>query len=286
MKQLFLFMAALCCAVSMSAADKYVVAGVEALCGSHWNTTDENNLMTEANGVYTKVYANVPVGKNYQFKVVKNGSEWFGDATDGNVTFNVTAACDVTITFKPASKEITVTGAGVKLPTDLTIDAICAVGAGTDAWLNGANWDVAAAANKMAEVSPKVYQITYAGVPAGEYKVKFAANGSWADNWGHADDKNSITETTEIDAKYNGSDINIKHIFAQADITLKIDLTDFNYPKKTGGKISITITEKAETSALENTEADSNVARKIVENGQIYILRDGVRYNIFGAQVQ
>ncbi len=284
MKKLSLFLAALCCAFTLSAADTYVVAGVEALCGSNWNATDQNNLMTEANGVYTKVYANVPVGTGYQFKVVKNGLEWFGDATGGNVTFNVTVACDVTITFKPAAKEITVTGAGVKLPTDLTVDAMYAVGNGAGAWLNGANWDVAAAANKMTEVSPKVYQIAYTGVPAGTYEVKFAANGSWTDNWGY---EGTISESVEdYDAAYNGGNIKISHTLESADITLELDLTAFSYPTKAGAKFSVTITQKGETSALENTEADSNVARKIVENGQIYILRDGVRYNIFGAQVQ
>ncbi len=39
------------------------------------------------------------------------------------------------------------------------------------------------------------------------------------------------------------------------------------------------------TTALENTTANTVKARKVVENGQIYILKDGVKYNIFGAVV-
>ncbi len=39
------------------------------------------------------------------------------------------------------------------------------------------------------------------------------------------------------------------------------------------------------TSNLDNVQVESNKATKIIENGQVYILRDGVKYNIFGAQV-
>ncbi len=283
MKKLSLLFAAFCCAITISAADTYIVAGVEALCGSNWSATDENNLMTESGGVYTKVYANVPIGKTYLFKVVKNGSEWIGDATGNNVTFEVTQACDVTITFNPSSKEIAVTGAGVHLPTDLEISGIYAVGNGSGNWLNGESWNPAAEANKMTEVSPKVYQITYAAVPAGSYEVKFAANGSWADSWGY---DGTISESVEdYDAAYNGGNIKISHTLESADITLELDLTAFNYPTKAGAKFSVTIKEHSDISALENVEMKQE-ARKVIENGQIYIIRDGVRYNMLGAEVK
>ncbi len=38
----------------------------------------------------------------------------------------------------------------------------------------------------------------------------------------------------------------------------------------------------SESTALENTTAETVKARKIMENGQVYILRDGVRYTILG----
>ncbi len=232
-----------------AAADTYVVAGVEALCGSNWSATDQNNLMTEANGVYTKVYTNVPVGKNYQLKVVKNGNDWIGDATGNNVTFHIIEACDVTVTFNPTTSEITVTGTGVTLPTGLEIEAIYAVGNGNGAeWLNGANWDQAAAANKMAEVSPFVYQIAYTGVPAGNYELKFAANGAWTDSWGAVGDYTISSSIEDYDAAYKGGNIKINNTFAKADITLEIDLSKFDYATKTGAKFSLTITEqKVET---------------------------------------
>ncbi len=44
--------------------------------------------------------------------------------------------------------------------------------------------------------------------------------------------------------------------------------------------------DDGQTSALEQTSVEKSTAIKIIENGQVYILRDGIRYNLFGAQVQ
>ncbi len=57
---------------------------------------------------------------------------------------------------------------------------------------------------------------------------------------------------------------------------------------KTNGQIRVTAFEvvySGEATALENVATEKASARKIVENGQVYILRDGVKYNIFGAVV-
>lgn len=78
--------------------DTYVVAGVADLCGSEWSATDENNKMTENDGVYSITYTGVAPG-NYELKVVKNGATWIGDASGNNVSFTVTEECDVTVTY-------------------------------------------------------------------------------------------------------------------------------------------------------------------------------------------
>ncbi len=44
--------------------------------------------------------------------------------------------------------------------------------------------------------------------------------------------------------------------------------------------------DEGQISALEQTSVEKSNAVKIIENGQIYILRDGIRYNALGAQVQ
>ena len=69
-----------------------------------------------------------------------------------------------TVTFNPATNEITVTGDGVKMVTDLEINSITVVGNGENSWLNGVAWGVDAEVNHMTKIADKVYQITYTGI--------------------------------------------------------------------------------------------------------------------------
>ncbi len=59
----------------------------------------------------------------------------------------------------------------------------------------------------------------------------------------------------------------------------------FTLVENEDGTLTLSFTT-ADTSDLEYNIVNPSKARKIVENGQIYILRDGVRYNVLGAQVQ
>ncbi len=223
--------------------DSYVVAGTEGLCGSNWDGADTNNAMTSNGDVYTKVFTAVAVGE-YQFKVVRNGADWIGDATGNNVSFQVVSACDVTVTYNSVTGEITVSGDGVAMVTELEVNYICAVGNGSGAWLNGSAWDPAANANKMTEISDGVYQITYSNVESSDnYQVKFAANGSWGDNWGA-----SSYEPAEgtCEAVYNSSNnIIVKVTPELANVTLTLDLTGFDYATKTGATYTVEIAEAA-----------------------------------------
>ena len=148
-------------AVSTFAADTatYVVAGTENLCGVSWKGDYEEAadcvMTAKGDGTYEKVFANVaPTTEPIQFKVVENTAEgelvWIGDSTGNNITFNVTVACDVTVTFNPETQEIKVAGDGVELVTNLAIDAMYAVGNAadeTDPWLNGVAWQPNAEVN-------------------------------------------------------------------------------------------------------------------------------------------
>ena len=221
----------------------YTVAGDAGLCGSVWDPTDAANKMDLKDGLNTITYQNVAAG-SYSFKVTDGSwaNSWGKDGTDQNVQFNVTEACDVPITFNADTKEIDVSGTSVSVPTELVIDSMYAVGNGSGAWLNGESWNAAAAANKMTETSSGVYEITYRQVPKGEgYEVKFAANGKWADSWGGT----YTTSGEAADAAYNGSNIALTVEPDYADVTLKLDLTGFDYGTKQGAKVTITIKEVA-----------------------------------------
>ena len=256
-------------AISVSAADTtYVVAGAEELCGVLWKGSPEEapaNVMTDnGDGTYTKVFTNVQPASGLTLKVVENGADgsqnWIGDATGNNITFNVTVASDVTVKFDSSTKEITVTGDGVQFVTNLDIKSINAVGNGDPedaAWLNGAAWDPAA--NPMTEVSEKVYEITFKNVTKFDnYQVKFAANGGWTDSWGGAAENFTPESGVEFDAAYNGENLTVNVPYEFADVTLKLDLTNFDYATKAGAKATVTVTEvstPAETTEIATTEA-------------------------------
>ena len=255
-------------AISVSAADTtYVVAGAEELCGVLWKGSPEEapaNVMTDnGDGTYTKVFTNVQPASGLTLKVVENGADgsqnWIGDATGNNITFNVTAASDVTVKFDSSTKEITVTGDGVQFVTNLDIDSINAVGNGDsddEAWLNGAAWDPTA--NPMTEVSNKVYEITFKNVTKFDnYQVKFAANGKWTDSWGAAVENFTPESGVEFDAAYNGENLTVNVPYEFADVTLKLDLTNFDYATKLGAKATVTVTDTS--TQVETTEADTTV---------------------------
>ena len=237
-------------------AGSYYVAGVAALCGSEWAADDAANLLTwnGEKGLFEKVYTAVPVG-TYQFKITDGtwDNTWGKDGQ--NYTFEVTAVCDVTITFDPNSKAVKAEGVNVAAVTTLEIASITAVGGGKGAFLNGKSWDVAAAANHMT-ASGQVYTITYAGVAAGTYEVKFAANDSWNDNWGS---NGSAYAGGTAEAVYNGQNIKFT-VKEPADITLKLDLTGFKYADKNGAKYSIDMvpvaTEPEETEPAPSEPVD------------------------------
>ena len=239
MKKILLMLVALIAtSFSAMAEDIYIVAGSEELCGTVWDGTDLNNKMTDnGDGTYSKTFTNVAVKNGYQFKVVKNSEEWYGDEADNNITFNVTTACDVTITFNATTFKSTVTGTGVQAYV-FNVEKVVAVGNGVGAWLNGADWVVDADANKMTQVADKVYEISFDNVPVGEedYMVKFATNGSWADNFG------GIFEASgkESDAMYNSGNITF-NLEKAGTVTLRLDLSKFDYATRTGAKFVVTL---------------------------------------------
>lgn len=238
MKKILLMLVALIAtSFSAMAEDIYIVAGSEELCGTVWDGTDHNNKMTDnGDGTYSKTFTNVAAKNGYQFKVVKNGVEWYGDEADNNITFNVTTACDVTITFNTTTFKSTVTGTGVQAYV-FNVEKVVAVGNGVGAWLNGANWDPNADVNKMTEVADKVYEIAFDNVPVDEgYMVKFVTNGSWADNFGGFFEASG----KESDAMYNSANITFD-LEKAGTVKLRLDLSKFDYATRTGAKFVITL---------------------------------------------
>ena len=241
-------------------ATQYVVAGVESLTGYEWQGSPAlapENVMTKSGDVYTKTFTAVPVGKSYQLKVVANtGDEqkWIGlDGTDNNVTFDVETACDVTVTFDPATNKITVTGDGVKMVTDLEVNSITVVGNGEDNWLNGVAWGVDAEVNHMTQVSDKVYQIKYENIESADdaYQFKFAANDDWAASWG-LPEQSATPIGEEFDLAFNGQNMLLNTVSAGfeedslVDVTITLDITNFDYSTRSGAKATVKVEPSTE----------------------------------------
>lgn len=238
MKKILLMLVALIAtSFSAMAEDIYIVAGSEELCGTVWDGTDHNNKMTDnGDGTYSKTFTNVAAMNGYQFKVAKNGTEWYGDEAGNNITFNVTTACDVTITFNATTFKSTVTGTGVQAYV-FNVEKVVAVGNGVGAWLNGVDWDPNADANKMTQVADKVYEIAFDNVPVDEgYMVKFATNGSWTDNFGGFFEASG----KESDAMYNSGNITF-NLEKAGTVKLRLDLSKFDYATRTGAKFVVTL---------------------------------------------
>ena len=121
---------------------------------------------------------------------------------------------------------------------EVKFNSITAVGNGDENWLNGANWDPAAAANHMTETAPNVYEITYTGIAAYDhYWVKFAADDGWTDNWG-AEDSTSLSGN----AVYNEAGIEFSVETDNSTVKIVLDLSKYDPDTKTGATYSVTIT--------------------------------------------
>ena len=229
--------------------------------------------MTEnGDGNYEKVFTNVAVGNGYQFKIVKNDTEWIGvgDTGNDNFTFNVTKECDVTVTYNPTTNEITATGEGVVIPKELVVDHITVVGNGEDAWLNGKDWKVDAEVNHMTQVSDKVYQIKYEDIESADdaYQFKFAANDDWAASWG-LPEQSATPIGEEFDLTFNGQNMLLNTVsagFAEdslVDVTITLDITNFDYSTRTGAKATVKV--EPSTPAVDNLtiNATSNICQAI-----------------------
>ncbi|MBO5085944.1 MAG: hypothetical protein IJY67_03975 [Paludibacteraceae bacterium] len=189
MKKFTFFFAALL--ISMTAFADYYVAGTSALCGSTWSCDDANNKMTLTDGVYVKLYANVPAG-SHEFKVT-NGtwdvSKGYGnvDATtstpgygdnNGNITFTLQSATNITISYNETTDKVTLKAEGLDKFGEFVITSYSIVG---NFPCFGGDWSPENTGNNMVEGSNGVWTKSYENVAleAKAYEYKVAANNTW-----------------------------------------------------------------------------------------------------------
>ena len=261
MKKTLAVLLTVCMVVSMFALAAVTVS-VGAVAGEIWSVMGSFNEWTidyemtdNSDGTYTVAIENVASG-DYLFKVRKDRS-WDVSYGKGDANYDFTVegveSTTVTITFDSDTHEITVSGEGVK-KSEHNIKKIVAAGNGSQSssFLNGETWKPGADVNKMTEIESNVYQITYRDVAAGNYEFKFAANGSWIINWGSAVDS-EVTINEWNNAVWNSTD-NIKFTLdSEEDVTLVLDLTEFDPETNSGAKYKIIVGNEPEPSTQPTT---------------------------------
>ena len=228
--------------------DVYTLAGTSNFIDTAWEPTPDDYVMTKgSDGIYKITVPSVTAieGEIYQVKVVQfvggdpENPIWHGkDGGDGNVDFGLSKDCDVTVTYDPNTKAITVTGAGVTEPS-YALEYVTAAGSGYGNFLNGVNWDPTEESNRLTMVSPNVYEITYEEVDANtDLQFKFAANGGWVQNWGYTGD---VAFDTPTEAHFDGGNIvvNYESINDYFDLTIRLDLTKWDAEKRTGATFTV-----------------------------------------------
>ena len=104
--------------------------------------------------------------------------------------------------------------------------------------------------------------------------------GNWAVEFGAPTPETVWEINKEYTLALKGSDFNAidnKHIFEDCTIRLVVDYENV--------EVKITIMSETLPSAVEDVVLP-NTTTKVIENGQMYIIRDGVRYNALGGVVK
>ena len=252
----------------------YTVAGSSAaIFGTTWDAANTANDMTKGgDGVYSIVYTDVQPEDAIQLKVVEDHSwdhAWGDKETGDNYTFNVVEACDVTVTFDPATETVNVTGEGVTQDIGIKAYSVIAVGNGEDTYLNGVNWDPSDTANAMTEVATDVWEMTMEDIYAFDnYNIKFAVNSiddqgnptsnPWAHNFG-SEVEQLYPTGEELDAVYNGKNCIFEVEEDGSTVKLQLDLRNFDFKTKSGAKMTITVTAPQPAVKIGDINGDGSV---------------------------
>ena len=136
-------------------------------------------------------------------------------------------------------------------------------------------WDCKEA-QRFEKIDDNTYELLVAEFGA-DFKVVY---GNWAVEFGAPAEDAYWKVNEEYTCAFKGGNIhsvNDKDVYIDCTIRLVVD-----YEK---AEVKITIESETVPSAVEDVVAPNTVT-KVIENGQMYILRDGVRYNALGGVVK
>lgn len=243
----------------------FTVAGVEIIFGNNWSVDDTNNdMVKQEDGTYKWEKQNVTLNAGeYTYKVVVN-HDWKPELMgDQIITVATSGLQDITITYNAntntASYTVTLVKEEVVVPTIQV--------AGSFFELVEGNWAI----KDLTPAEDKSIASIKVTMEAGTYEFKVIKDGSWLGNNGTMERSNCTNWN------FYGNEGNAK---LSADV--KGDYT-FTWTYETNA-LSVTFPAATATDLI-GADSDSK-AVKIVRDGQLLIVRDGVTYNMMGSVVK
>ena len=243
----------------------FTVAGIEIIFGSDWSENDTNNdMVKQEDGTYKweKEVKELNTG-DYTYKVVLNHSskpELMGNQT---ITIEKNGVHNITIIYNAKANTVSATATLVK--EEVVVPKIQVAGSFFE--LVEGNWAI----KDLTPAEDKSIASIKVTMEARTYEFKVIKDGSWLGNNGTMERSNCTGWNFYGDAG------NAK---LKADV--KGDYT-FTWTYETNA-LSVTFPAATATDLI-GADSDSK-AVKIVRDGQLLIVRDGVTYNMMGSVVK
>lgn len=245
-------------------SDVYTIVGDKALVGSNWNTTDTNNdMLKQDDNTYKLVKENVTLSKgSYAYKVCKGHTWGTGEYPSGQnnkvLTIDASGVYNITFTYD-GGESLNATPTLVEEKEIIPVIQLAGEMTG---------WKTPVTLTASADGLTASTTIT---MDAKTYEFKIAKDGVWLGNNG----------TMKRENDNQGWDFKVEEINnckIEADIAGDYVFT-WNYDKN---QLAITFPKATPTEAVDNVTVEEVKAIKVIRNGQMYILRDGVLYNAIG----
>ena len=247
-------------------ADTWTVVGGSGLLGSNWSLTDKANDMTlQADGTYKLVKENLSLAAgSYEYKAAKNRGWDVAVPQNGNQTLTISKAGKYTVTFV-LDKNATKLTATATIQEEVEVIPTVAIAGEMNEWSETANL-LTLAADKLTATA------TINLAEAKDYGFKVILGGNWLSDGG------AVTREAAT-LVFTGAN-------TQANTTLTADVAGEYTFTWTYATNTLVVTYPAKsTVGFENIEATEN-AVKFIENGKLYIIREGNVYDATGARVK
>lgn len=261
---------------------EYYIAGNKALTGKDWvvNGTGMNNV----DGIYTYTFSNVAANTQCELKVTDGtwaeGKQWGYDQLstvpagvtkgtgmgDNNIIFTLAEAGDVTVQFNAETKQVTLIGTFNGGDEPATPKVQLAGDFETTEW---STYDLTISEDKL--TASVVLTLEKRETAENQYSFKMIVDGEWFGNEWYMERNNCTGWVLEK---------------GKGNVNLRTDVAG-NYTftwTYANNSLSVTYPMDGPTS-ISSTEAEV-VTAKVIRDGQVLIIRDGVVYNMMGQAIR